>query len=131
MTDESDKRKCPSCGNNTGVVMYCEDIPCTCGRYVKIEYAVCDCGYSWRCADGRFLDGCMVSIENVSDMLCGIENFLEEQITNADKVFNNSNSMEELIHKCLRCGEIAVKINENSYECPVCGFAWETDKFDQ
>jgi C4-type Zn-finger protein len=122
-------RKCPSCGDNTGAVMHSESIPCTCGRSIKIEYLICECGYSWRSADGKFLDGCLINVENVEELINEVEEFFEDQ--NIFETPQHGGSMEELIHKCLRCGEVAVQINSNTFECPTCGFSWEMDGFNE
>jgi len=129
MTELISDRKCPSCGNNTGVVMHFEEIPCTCGRSVKMEYIVCECGYSWRSADDKFLDGCIINVENVEELINEVEEFFEDQ-----GVFNNmqqGGSMEELIHRCLRCGEVVVQVNPTTFECPICGFSWEMGEFNE
>jgi len=33
--------------------------------------------------------------------------------------------MSSLIHKCIRCGEIVIPVNDYSYKCPYCDFEWE------
>lgn len=128
MNEKSDLRKCPECGKMTGHVMHIDKFPCKCGDTVQIEYAVCDCGLSWRAVDGVFLDGCNISISNIQELLEEVDEFLVDQ-----EVFNDEDPvdfMEELIHKCLRCGELAAQLKANSYECTVCGFSWEVDKFN-
>ena len=34
-------------------------------------------------------------------------------------------SMQEIIHKCLRCDTTAFEIGPKLYHCPDCGFEWE------
>jgi ribosomal protein L37E len=34
-------------------------------------------------------------------------------------------TMQEVIHKCLRCNAIAYEIQSQSYYCSHCGFEWE------
>jgi acetyl-CoA carboxylase beta subunit len=35
------------------------------------------------------------------------------------------NTMQEIIHKCLRCDTISYEIQPQLYHCPDCGFEWE------
>lgn len=128
MSNESDLRKCPECGKMGGRVMHIDEFPCKCGNVIKVAYAVCDCGFSWRAADDTFIDGCNISIENVEQLLSEVGEFFEEQGIFENE--NNGGSMEELIHRCLRCGEIAVQSRTNLYECTVCGFSWEVDAYN-
>jgi hypothetical protein len=129
MNKKSDLRKCPECGEMTGHIMHIDEFPCKCGDVVTVEYAVCDCGMSWRAADGTFVDGCNMSIENVEELLSEVENFFEDQEVFAGE--NSVDSMEDLIHKCLKCGAVATHPRPDLYECTACGFSWEVDKFNE
>ena len=129
MNDRIIDRECPECGQRTGIVMHTDEVPCTCGRSIVVEYVACVCGYSWRSADGVFMDGCQITIENVEELLGEVEEFFEEQ--GVFEGANSGDSMEDLIHKCLQCGEIAIQTKQNLYECTVCGFSWEVDKFNE
>lgn len=129
MTDQISDRKCPDCGKKTGIVMHIDKIPCTCGRSIVVEYIACVCGYSWRAADGVFMDGCQITVEDVEELLGEVEEFFEDQ--DIFKGENSGNSMEDLIHKCLRCGKIATQTKQNLYKCTVCGFSWEMDEFNE
>lgn len=35
------------------------------------------------------------------------------------------NNMLDMIHKCIRCGEVVVPLDDFNFECPFCGFEWE------
>jgi len=129
MNKESDLRKCPDCEQMAGHVMHIDEFPCKCGNNVKVEYALCDCGFSWRAVDGTFIDGCKIAVDNVEQLLDEVEEFFEDQ-----GVFENENdgsSMEELIHRCLKCGELATQTKTNIYECTICGFSWEVNNYNE
>lgn len=128
MAKDEDLRKCPECGDLTGHLMHVDKFPCKCGDKVCVEYAVCDCGMSWRAVDGKFIDGCVISVENVNELVEEVEEFFEDQGMFSGE--NPGDSMENLIHRCLKCGAIAAQAKENVYECTECDFSWEVDEFN-
>ncbi len=129
MNKESDLRKCPECEKMTGRLMHVDVFPCKCGDKLEVEYTVCDCGLSWRSIDGAFIDGCNISVDNIGELLDEVEEFFEDQdIFEGEDV---GDSMEDLIHKCIKCDEIATQSRPGLYECTACEFSWEVDKFNE
>jgi hypothetical protein len=121
---EGDTVVCRDCGNKTATIVGVDDIPCVCGEITKVYYISCTCGYSYRLAGDIFLDGDKLDLDQVGQVLEKINEFFEDV-----DIFSTEEPkpMGSLIHKCLKCGELAVETDPNKYECTICGFSWEVD----
>ena len=133
---EIKNKECPRCGHQTGVVVHVDEIPCVCGKLTNVEYVACECGYSWRSANDQILDECQIEVSEAEELKSDLEAFLKEQgfdlehLDNANLSESLGNSMQDMIHKCLRCDSLAIKVSQNLYECTECNFAWEVDSLD-
>jgi len=116
---------CRDCGKKTASIITVDEIPCSCGEIIRVKYISCTCGYSYRMAGDLFLDGNKINIEEVSSLLEDITQFFDEH--NLFEPKDIGKPMESLIHKCLKCEELAVELTPGKYECTVCGFSWEID----
>jgi len=122
--------KCPDCERNSGEVIYGEEFICDkCDGELIINYCVCHtCGYSWRLKNNEFLDGHKIDEETINQMLGSFETFLKEELGTTKSIIRevkNCSKMSDIIHVCIKCGEIAHPIDDCSFECPACGFKWE------
>lgn len=125
--------ECPNCKRNSGGIMYKDVITCgKCGEHIVMDYCSCHmCGYTWRLNNGEFFDGNMVDEEGLDQMLEEIKTLVDEELKDEvgyaiEKTESKNNfSMSDMIHKCIRCGEIAYLIGDYNFKCPLCGFEWE------
>jgi len=123
--DDRSSLRCQGC-DSFGIVMYTDEIPCVCGEMVHVNYVSCSCGFSWREANGLYIDGGKFSQEEVLELLSELENVFE-----SEGAISNDTPMGELIHKCIRCGAVAAQVKTGVYECTSCDFSWEVDKFNE
>lgn len=129
---DDDSRMCPGCKQNTGQVMHGEVIPCPhCRDDIVIEYLSCPCRYSWREINGIFLDGGRIEVDGLEGLIQGITEFIEAYDLE-DSEYTPS-SMTEMIHRCLKCGSLSMKIHTNPdvYKCTACDFEWEVGQIDE
>jgi len=138
--------ECPSCKEDLGICMYKDKVICNdCGKEIVISYNACrGCRFTWRDNNGKFMDGDVIDGEGLSDVLDGLDIIIEgpsledvppEAMLHLDKEIEamcesvaderTEKSMFGMIHKCIRCGEIAIPSDEFNYKCPFCGFEWE------
>jgi len=140
--------ECPGCEEDLGICMYKDKIICNdCGKEITISYNACrGCGFTWRDNNGRFMDGGVIDGESMVEVLNGLDvsirtqpsmslddiNVPPEMTENEIEALFESvanermeKSMSNMIHKCIKCGELAVPIDEFNYKCPFCGFEWE------
>ena len=132
--------KCPECGDDNGTVMHEDKFPCKCGETVTVRYHGCMCGFSWRTSDDIFVDGMKIDIDELQSIMENADNFFEglqnlEGITLQVDPFHipaKFGNMSDMIHKCIKCNEVAVEKKDGLYECsdPECGFSWEVDEFN-
>ncbi len=110
--------ECPNCKKDSGMVLHNDLITCSkCEEVLHIDYCACYmCNYSWRMNGGNFMDGGIIEAEGLQEAVEQLEGLLKES--------TNSVSMSDMIHKCIRCGEPAIK-DKNTFECSICGFKWE------
>jgi hypothetical protein len=115
--------KCLNCNKDNIIVFFNEVVPCAhCHEDNDISYNVCeDCGLVWKSIDGQALSGVIFSEPELGGMLGDsfekFMNFVEE----AEPI----GTMDEVIHKCLRCNTISFEVEPRLYHCPECGFEWE------
>jgi len=121
---------CPNCKKDSGGIMYKDVITCgKCGEHIVIDYCSCHmCGYTWRLNNGEFLDGNMIDEQGMDQMLEEIKTLIDEEFDDDVEYIvkkPEGNNMSDMIHKCIRCGELAYPIGEDAFKCSSCGFEWE------
>lgn len=138
--------ECPNCKEDLGICMYKDVIVCNdCGKEVIISYNACrGCSFTWRDNNGRFMDGDVIDEESISEVFDGLDAVINSQQSLLDDVDvppemleneieatfesvadeRTKRSMFGMIHRCIRCGELAVPIDEFNYKCPFCDFEW-------
>lgn len=129
--------KCPNCKDDSGIVIHKDVIICNdCGKRLVISYNACrSCSFTWRDNNGKFMDGNVFDEENIQEVLNDLDEIVDDSVFNLDKeiegVFESAanekmnNNMSDMIHKCIKCGEVAVPTDDFNFECPFCGFEWE------
>lgn len=112
---------CPNCKGNNILIFFSENIPCKhCGEDNEVEGLVCqDCGAMWRSIEGEILDETILSKQLVDNLFEPLD--LEFDI-NATEL---NSTMNEVVHRCIRCNTISYEIAPNHYHCPECSFEWE------
>ena len=115
---------CPGCGAEDFIVMHVDDIPCShCHGMIELSHNICKkCQVMWSSVDGEILNA-----EIDIDTLAGGLNNIFNQETDTLQVIelNNRGTMDEMIHRCLRCETISYEIKPNVFHCPDCGLEWE------
>ena len=132
--------KCPECGETTGTLMHFDKFPCKCGETVTVKYLGCICGFSWRTSDDIFVDGMKIDVSEIHKIMEESDDFfegldklhgipLEVQPNYVPPKFRN---MTDMIHKCIKCGQVAIEKDDGVFECTdtECNFSWEVDEFD-
>jgi len=141
--------ECPGCKKDLGICMYKDKVICNdCGKEIVISYNACrGCGFTWRDNNGRFMDGNVIDEESISEVLGGLDEIIKSQpllndenvppeaMLHLDKEIEamfesvaderTEKSMLGMIHRCIKCGEIAIPIDKFNYKCPFCDFEWE------
>jgi len=139
--------ECPDCKEDLGICMYKDKAICNdCGKEITISSNACrGCSFTWRDNNGRFMDGNVIDEESIGEVLGGLDAIIKNQQSLLDDVDvppemleneieavfesvadeRTKKSMSNMIHKCIKCGELAVPIDEFNYKCPFCGFEWE------
>ena len=141
--------KCPSCKEDLGICMYKDKVICNdCGKEITISYNACrGCNFTWRDNNGKFMDGDVIDGESISEVFEGLDiiikgpslsddedvppeepHYIDKEIeamfeSVADE--RTKKSMLNMIHRCIKCGELAVPVDEFNYKCPFCSFEWE------
>lgn len=117
--------KCEHCSSYNTLSFFVEHIPCShCEEVIEVSYNVCqDCGLVWKTVDGELLDGVIFAEPELGGMI-------DESYTAIRDIIRNSEpeapgTMNEVIHKCLRCGTLSYEVEPQLYHCPDCGFEWE------
>lgn len=110
---------CIKCGDENVLTFFSEEFSCTeCNHPNEILYKVCrECGNVWKALG----DQIVVEASDV-DMK---EMFGPEFEEFLDMLDEQPKSMQETIHKCLKCGKIAFEVEPDHYRCPSCDFEWE------
>ena len=127
--------ECPNCEKVELIVLHTDSIKCTdCGSTMNIEYCLCpNCQYACRMNNGEFLDEMKMTTDALDEVVEDLEGLLSEcddpEMTWTSDL--NVESMLDLIHPCVKCGETMTAYNSETaeYECLMCGFKWETLKY--
>lgn len=118
--------KCPSCNSDAVNVFFSESLKCHhCNKENELSYNVCsECGIIWKSIHDEMVDGSSFSDDELSTVMVGS---MVGTNRNYREMINevNFNSMQELVHHCIRCGDSAYEVREKLFRCSVCDFEWE------
>lgn len=105
---------CVECGSKNVVVFFIEKFPCSCCKEEnRVEYYCCkECETFWKVIGEFVIDSTKFDSKDASAEPTEIKYY--------------GNSMDDAIHRCLKCNAIAFEVDEDSYHCPKCHFEWET-----
>lgn len=118
--------KCIECSGNYIEQYYEEVVPCShCDGEIVIHYFACmDCGIMWKEVDGEVIDN-SVKKSAISEL----EEVVDDQdFMDFDKTLtflDQPKSMQDLLHKCIRCEAPAYEVSPNCFRCSICDFEWE------
>jgi hypothetical protein len=70
---------------------------------------------------GQFIS---IDSEKVPDITEDFLNRIEDELAKFDKK-EEASTMADLVHRCMKCNEIAYETSPGYYECSVCEFSWE------
>lgn len=116
---------CLNCNSEDSItVVFEENINCSeCGTNNKVLYCFCnECGLIYKELNGQVVEGFILDATKASNIFNIDADFQEIDLSN--KV-DKAESMQDVVHKCIRCGNISYEKDENYYVCPNCGFEWE------
>ena len=117
--------ECINCSNENNVVQISEEtFPCPdCDSEINIVYHACYvCGCVWKTCNGDVVGDSTIRLD---ELLMEEISILTEDLLSAEDTNEVSNSMEDCIHRCLKCNSICYQEAENLYKCPSCDFEWE------
>jgi hypothetical protein len=117
---------CVTCGSENISVFFSETIKCTsCDEDNLISFQICnDCGVIWKAVNDMLLKGTVFVDPELSK-------FISSNIV-GNSEFDNwfdvevNATMEEVVHRCLKCNAIAFESKPDVFCCSVCDFTWET-----
>lgn len=118
---------CVTCGSENTSVFFSETIQCTsCNEDNVISFQICnDCGVIWKAVNDILLRGTAFVDQELSD-------FISDKIV-GNPEFDNwfdtteiSTTMNDVIHRCLKCNAIAFESKPDVFCCSSCDFTWET-----
>jgi len=124
---------CPACNDGKVVILHTDEFECTeCKSKVEIKYCLCrGCGGAFRTNNEIFLDDAFVMSDPETSQILGeiFEGLAAEmgEVVKEIKTHDDAREdiMSNLIHKCIRCGDLSVYKNGNDFKCSACGFEWE------
>lgn len=116
---------CASCGSDKVLVFFEEKIICShCNTVNILSYNLCTaCGLVWHSIGDEPLEGTMVISPMLREIIKKDIN-VEDLIVSVDSN-NVKGTMEEVVHKCIRCNSVAFEVAPGYYHCPKCNFEWE------
>ena len=108
---------CINCGSKELNTFFTETLPCShCDEINEIAYHACEvCGMVWRSIGNKISDDIMFYGPDLASFL--------SELPTPENI--NNNSMQEIIHRCLRCNTVSFEIGTKLYHCPDCSFEWE------
>ena len=117
---------CVACGSDNISVFFSETFQCTCcDEDNTITFQICrDCGVIWKAVNDLLLKGTAITDPELS-------NFISSNIV-GNPEFDNwfdvevNTSMEEIVHRCLKCNAMAFESKPNVFCCSSCDFTWGT-----
>jgi predicted nucleic acid-binding Zn-ribbon protein len=121
-------KRCIECGSSYVDQYYEEVVPCShCGENTVIDYFACsECGIMWKEVDGIVIDNSKSAMKELdeffdTDVFSEAVEFFDEELLKLDK----PKSMQDLVHKCIKCNTVAYEVKPGKFHCPDCGFEWE------
>ena len=113
---------CPNCNKDSTIEFFNECIPCVhCNKINTLSYNVCpDCGFVWKKSeDNKNIIGMVFGDDDIKLILKDTDYVFSEDF------FEKKPTMDDVIHRCLRCETVSYEVKEKLYHCPECGFEWE------
>lgn len=111
--------KCVNCNSQKTIPFLIEQCDCLdCGSNMVITYNLCEeCNTLWKSVNNIPVTIFDLDAEGVS-----LEEFIN---VFKQKAMDLYSTMEEYIHKCLKCNAVCYEIENGLFECSSCGFEWE------
>jgi len=115
---------CVTCGSENISVFFSETIPCTsCNEANVISFQICnDCGVIWKAVNDVLLKGTAFVDPELSS-------FISDKIVDNPEFDNWFDTkvditMDEVVHRCLKCNAISFESKPNVFCCSSCDFTW-------
>ncbi len=117
--------ECTNCGNEVEE-FFSEEIEChSCHDLIVIGYYHCkECNTTWKAQDEVPIFSVNFNDAGFPEDVLELFDKVEEEMTKLEE----SNSMSELVHKCIGCHAICYEVADGTYKCPECDFEWEVIK---
>lgn len=120
--------KCIKCGKEATEVVHSESYPCSCGENTIITYNICsDCGIFWRAVNGSPVDDGIHDTKLLfgdgSELITELLNDLSDLLVASGR--SDSSSMEDVVHRCIKCNALAYEADKSVYKCSKCDAEWE------
>jgi len=116
--------ECLNCQGTDVITFFNEIITCShCKEDNNVSYNVCQtCGLIWKAVDDQPISESVFTELELGEMLGGsLDKFME----NISHETASTGTMNEIVHKCLRCETISYEVAPCFYRCPECRFEWE------
>lgn len=124
--------KCINCDSIDASDFFSEHIPCShCDETTELVYSACpDCNIVWKSVNGVAIHNSLESAREIDEFFDAhtdpeMHDFLNDAFKDFMEITGNSRTMNELIHRCLRCETISYEVRPRFYHCPECNFEWE------
>lgn len=126
---------CINCGFEETNLFYVEQIKCSCGDYVTLEFFSCsNCNSIWKTVNGEVDSDTLLSIESLilPDMIIkGFVGFLEDNFSKEEletlHLMSREYSDDEVkdinsyAKKCDICKSLCIKDDMGNFKCTSCG----------
>ena len=111
--------ECINCSNKEVTPFFNEQVDCFhCNESNNIVYYVCrDCGMIFRIINETINE--VVAQANPEQLGAFYGGTLEQNN------YHCCNSMQQMVHHCLKCNAFAYEVSPGLYECSKCSFSWE------
>lgn len=131
--------KCFNCKSEDVAVFFVETVPCQCcGEESKVFYCLCkDCLSTFKVVGDNLISTQSFSKEEICALLgvdvADLDLYLSIPVTKTGEITKVETikapfverTMKEVVHHCIRCGEIAFETGPGKYYCCQCDFKWE------
>lgn len=118
--------KCCSCGSDKVILFFEEKLPCGhCGEDNVIVYNFCSaCGCVFKSLNGEVTNAANFTDNELAAMMnMDIEDVREVMQTSVAEA--GPRTMDEMVHKCLKCNAVAFEVRRGEFKCSECDFEWE------
>jgi hypothetical protein len=122
---------CTQCGEGYNTFeIYREEVPCGhCGGLNIITYEICkECGTLFRICNGEVVDEgtSITALDNEALPVGELEELLKNMANHVERTVKESpESMNDMVHRCLKCNALAFETGKGKFECSDCEFCWE------